>query len=235
MARLGASPVARRPPAPAPAVYGAGPPPPAVARPGLDAPADARRVEPLLARARAPVWPQAPVPGARRCAAPATTTDVAVEPAAPVVAGAIAVLTARAAAAARPLAAPRARAGALGRPAARRPRLAPGGRLHRQRRARVPWTLLPRERLLAAWTRLLREHGFRPDELRLLGVYGPLPLDAVEAVALRPDGRAELRMSRRRGPATPGDVALARHVATGRLVRSDVPHPANGRGKGILR
>jgi hypothetical protein len=109
------------------------------------------------------------------------------------------------------------------------------GPLHRLRRARVPWNGLARERLLAAWTRLLREHGAPPEELRLLGVYGPLPLAAVEAVALRPDGRAELRVGRRRASGPAGDIALARHVPTGRLVRSDVPAPARSGVRRSLR
>ena len=125
--------------------------------------------------------------------------------------------------------------GVVRRPAARRGLLGAGSRLHLQRRARVPWNLLPRERLLAAWTRLLREHGAPPDELRLLGVYGPLPLGAVEGVVLRPDGRAELRLARRRARGPMGDVALARHVPTGHLVRSDVPEPGRSRAARSLR
>jgi hypothetical protein len=97
------------------------------------------------------------------------------------------------------------------------------GRLRVLCRERIPWTLLPRERLAAAWTRLLREHRADPADLRLVGVYGPVPLAAIEGVALDGDGRLRLRLGRRAAPAGTGDVALARHAVTGRLLRSDVP------------
>ncbi len=59
------------------------------------------------------------------------------------------------------------------------------------------------------------------------GVYGPLPLGAVTAASLEPDGRLRVVLGGRR-PGRTGDVALARDAATGRLVRADVPYPETG-------
>ena len=96
------------------------------------------------------------------------------------------------------------------------------------RRRRVPWTGLGRERLAAAWERVLTEHG-AGGELMLVGIFGPVAIDAVASVALEPDGRLAMTFARRGVAGRPGDVALARHVASGRLVRSDIAHPARGR------
>lgn len=71
------------------------------------------------------------------------------------------------------------------------------------------------------------EHG-AAGELLLVGVYGPVPLDAVTALALDADGRAAMTFARRAAGGRRGDVALARVAATGRLVRSDIPHPDGG-------
>jgi hypothetical protein len=95
------------------------------------------------------------------------------------------------------------------------------------RRARTPWHLLGRERLAAAWEAVQRDHGGGLADLRLLGVYGPLPLGAVTAAALDPDGRLRVVLGGRR-PGRTGDVALARDAATGRLVRADAPYPDPG-------
>ena len=102
-----------------------------------------------------------------------------------------------------------------------------GTRLRTLRRSRVPWPELGRERLAAAWARVQADHG-AAGELLLVGVYGPVALDAVTALALDPDGRAAMTFARRGAAGRRGDVALARVVATGRLVRSDIPHPATG-------
>ena len=108
---------------------------------------------------------------------------------------------------------------------------APGGgaslRLRTVRRSRVPWPELPRERLAAAWGRIQTEHAAAGD-LLLVGVYGPVPIDAISSVALDPDGRLAMTFARRGVRGRWGDVALARQAASGRLVRSDVAHPAIG-------
>ena len=72
-----------------------------------------------------------------------------------------------------------------------------------------------------------RDHGGGLADLRLQGVYGPLPLGAVTAAAFEPDGRLRVELGGRR-PGRTGDVALARDAATGRLVRADVPYPDIG-------
>ncbi len=100
-------------------------------------------------------------------------------------------------------------------------------RLRTIRRARVPWPDLPRERLATAWGRIQAEHA-AVGELLLVGVFGPVPIDALSAVALDADGRLAMTFARRGVLGRWGDVALARHAASGRLVRSDVPHPAGG-------
>jgi hypothetical protein len=225
IARIGASSTARNAPAPVARVHATEPPRPAAAAvppPGAEA-GPARAVGPPAARPEA-------------VAALATAAVAGAQRLAPVAAhGVAAAIVAAPGAVACGLGTPGRAGGVVRRPAARRGPLGAGSRLHRQLRARVPWNLLPRERLLAAWTRLLREHGVAPGELRLLGVYGPLPLGAVEGVVLRPDGRAEVRLARRRARGPTGDVALARHVPTGRLVRSDVPEPGRSRVRGSLR
>ncbi len=102
-----------------------------------------------------------------------------------------------------------------------------GGRVLRTvRRERVPWTGLSRRRLAAAWGRVQIEHA-SAGELLLVGVFGPVPIDAITAVALEPDGRLAMTFSRSTS-ARRGDVALARHAATGRLLRSDIPHLMGG-------
>ena len=113
-----------------------------------------------------------------------------------------------------------------------RVRVAPGGgeayRLRTLRRTRVPWPELGRERLAAAWGRVQTEHG-AAGELLLVGIFGPVPIEALESVALDADGRLAMTFSRRGLLGRRGDVVLARAVETERLVRCDVPHPAIGR------
>jgi hypothetical protein len=172
-------------------------------------------------------------PAARRAAAPATrAVAVAAPPLTPVP---------RAAAAA--LGAPVARGGAAA-PATTARRCAPVGSAGARRgmpdavrvgrRGRVPWHLLGRERLARAWGAVQRDHGGGLADLRLLGVFGPLPLGAVTAAALEPDGRLRVVLGGRR-PGRTGDVALAREAATGRLVRADVPYPDAGGAGRLLR
>jgi hypothetical protein len=172
-------------------------------------------------------------PAAFRAAAPATRA-VAVAP--PVLSP-----VARAGAAA--VAAPAAR-GAAAAPATAARRCAPVGRAgarhgvpdaaRRGRRDRTPWHLLGRERLARAWDAVQRDHGGGLADLRLQGVYGPLPLGAVSTAALEPDGRLCVVLGGRR-PGRTGDVALARDAATGHLVRADVPYPDIGGGGRRLR
>ncbi|HMN99458.1 MAG TPA: hypothetical protein PKD59_08600 [Miltoncostaeaceae bacterium] len=202
MARLGASSTARRVPPPAVAVHAAGEP-----RPRAVAPATAITVAP-------------------RSAQPPSTSPVTVPPPlVPVAHPAGAALAAPAA---------RGRAEAPGTTARRcRPvggvrahgRVPPAARVSRRRR--TPWHLLGRDRLAAAWDAVQRDHGGGPGDLRLAGVYGPLPLDAVTAASLAPDGRLCVVLGGRRSART-GDVALARDAVTGRLVRADIPYPDPG-------
>lgn len=117
-----------------------------------------------------------------------------------------------------PLALPRAHAAAAGGESLR---------LRTVRRSRVPWPELPRERLAAAWGRIQTEHA-AAGELLLVGVFGPVPIDAISSVALDPDGRLAMTFTRGGVRGRWGDVALARQAASGRLVRSDVAHPAIG-------
>jgi len=102
------------------------------------------------------------------------------------------------------------------------------------RRERTPWHLLGRERLAAAWQAVQRDHGAGGADLRLAGVYGPLPLGAVSAAGLEPDGRLRVVLAGRR-PGPTGDLALARDEATGRLVRADAPYPDAGGARRRLR
>ncbi|MGD9571908.1 MAG: hypothetical protein AB7V62_08500 [Thermoleophilia bacterium] len=124
--------------------------------------------------------------------------------------------------------------GVLLRPArrglgARRPAAGLAAALRTQRRERVAWTHLSRARLAAAWEAVQRAGGPGEADLRLVGVYGPLPVGALEAVALEPDGRIAVRLAATPRAGAPGDVALAR-AGDGRLVRCDLPYPDGGRG-----
>lgn len=88
-----------------------------------------------------------------------------------------------------------------------------------QRRRRIDWELVGRERLLRAWKGVLREHGLPAGEVRLVGIFGPAPLGALESVALDASGHdAIVSLRRTRVPGPTGHVALARHVPTGRLL-----------------
>lgn len=98
----------------------------------------------------------------------------------------------------------------------------PAGPLFLARRERVDWGLIGRERLARGWARVLRDHALPADDLRLIGVFGPLPLAAVAGVVLGADGRLGVRLVRPRLPGPAGDVVLARHEPSGTLLRSDV-------------
>jgi len=107
----------------------------------------------------------------------------------------------------------------LGAPPARWLRVRAGGPLYSQRRARTPWEAVGRDRLLQAWKAVLRDHVLPADDVRLVGLFGPAPLGAVESVALDPSGEVAIVALRpTRVPGPPGDIALARHVPTGRLL-----------------
>ena len=203
VARLGASPVAREVARPAAAAHAADVPRPRVGAPATHlAPAVRRAAAPATSAVAVPPPPLAPVPNA---------AAAAVAPPPPA-AGRQAPVT-----------------------AARRCTPVGGVRAHRgvpaaarlARRGRTPWHLLGRDRLGAAWEAVQRDHGGGLADLRLAGVYGPLPLGAVTAASLEPDGRLRVVLGGRR-PGRTGDVALARDAATGRLVRADVPYPETG-------
>lgn len=106
-----------------------------------------------------------------------------------------------------------------------RPRPVPD-RLFVSRRRRVAWDAIDRVRLASAWRRILLDHRLPAEELELVGVYGPLPLGLVEGVMLETDGRLALRLARRALAAPFGDMAIARHVPSGRLLQS--AHPRDG-------
>jgi hypothetical protein len=210
VARLGASSVAREVAPPAAAVHAAGPPRPAAVAPATAVAATSRRAgPPATSVVTVPPPPLAPVPHAAAAA----------------------------------VAPPAARGGAgAPRTAAHRGGLVSGVRVRRgvpaaarlARRERTPWHLLGRDRLAAAWEAVRRDHGGGLADLRLAGVYGPLPLDAVAAASLEADGRLRVVLAGGR-PGLTGDVALARETASGRLVRSDVPYPVPGGGRRSLR
>jgi hypothetical protein len=101
--------------------------------------------------------------------------------------------------------------------------------LRTQRRERIPWRLLPRPRLAAAWSAVQRQHVGGAGELSLVGVYGPVPLGAVQGVALDRDDRLAVTLARQTRPVVPGDIAIARVEPGRRLVRCDLPYPAAGR------
>jgi hypothetical protein len=98
----------------------------------------------------------------------------------------------------------------------------PGGPLFLAHRERADWRLIGRERLARGWARVLRDHALPADDLRLIGVFGPLPLAAIAGVVLGADGRLGVRLARPRLPGPAGDVVLARHEPSGTLLRSDV-------------
>jgi len=98
----------------------------------------------------------------------------------------------------------------------------PDGPLYLSYRARVDWGLIGRERLARGWARMLGDHARPPEDLRLVGVFGPLPLAAVAAVSLAADGRLAIRLRRPQLPGRAGDVVLALHEPSGTLLRSDV-------------
>lgn len=55
-------------------------------------------------------------------------------------------------------------------------------------RRRIDWERIGHERLLIAWKSVLREHGLPAEEVRLVGIFGPAPLGALESVALDASG-----------------------------------------------
>lgn len=94
-----------------------------------------------------------------------------------------------------------------------------GGALYSQRRARIPWESMGRDRLLQAWKAVLRDHALPAEDVRLVGIFGPAPLGAVESVRLDHSGEVAIVALRpTRVPGPPGDVAFARHVPTGRML-----------------
>lgn len=89
--------------------------------------------------------------------------------------------------------------------------------------------MLGRRRLGAAWEAVRAAAGGE-GQAGLVGVYGPVPLGAVESTALEPDGRLAVTLApapARREPI--GDVVVGRVGAERRLVRSDLPYPAGVR------
>lgn len=111
----------------------------------------------------------------------------------------------------------------------RRPRAVPPA-LFVTRRHRAAWDAIERLRLAAGWRQVLVDHRLPAEQLELVGIYGPLPLGLVDGVLLEGDGRLAVTLARRAVSGPPGDVAIARHVPSGRLLRSALPHGgASGR------
>ncbi len=92
--------------------------------------------------------------------------------------------------------------------------------MRRMRRTPVAWQNISPDRLRAAWQAILVEHGHPGADLELVGVYGPLPVDSVVSVALAADRRAVIDLAGDARGVGAGDLALARHKPTGRLLRS---------------
>ncbi len=109
--------------------------------------------------------------------------------------------------------------------------LAEDGPLFRSFRARVSWDRIGTERLGTSWNRVLADHPDRGD-LRLVGIYGPMALGLVAGIGVDESGRASIQLTRRPMWGPVGDLAVARHEASGRLVSSQVSrqrpvaHPA---------
>jgi len=176
----------------------------------------AHRVAAPPARARVRAPGRLAAPGARPLAAPSPVAR----------ARPVGALGAAARTAAARLAAARARAvpPLPARAVLRTPRTPPAA-LRVARRARVPWAGIAPERLGRGWRRVLREHAHPAGDMRLVGVWGPLPLARVAGAVLEADGRLAVTLVPGRPGGPRGDVLLARHVPTGRLLRSDVPRP----------
>jgi hypothetical protein len=110
--------------------------------------------------------------------------------------------------------------------AARRPGERVRGLVAVQMRRRVDWAAIDRARLHRAWVRVLAEHRVPAGEVRLLGVYGSMPLEEVAGVGVARDGeRALVTLRRRRRPGPLGDLAVGRHEPSGRLLPSLVRAP----------
>lgn len=92
--------------------------------------------------------------------------------------------------------------------------------VRRMRRTPIAWTHITPDRLRAAWQAILADHGHPGTDLELVGVYGPLPVNAITTIAVAADRRATLGLAPDTAPPTAGDLALARHTPTGRLLHS---------------
>lgn len=109
----------------------------------------------------------------------------------------------------------------VSRPRAGHAAMVEGGPFYRSSRQRVPWDRLGTERLGASWNRVLADHGSR-GEMRLVGIYGPLPLGVVASVGVDEAGTASIQLAPRVMWGPVGDLAVARLEGSGRLVSSNV-------------
>jgi len=110
----------------------------------------------------------------------------------------------------------------LARPGARKYRTLPRA-CHLVRRSRTPAASLPKKRLATMWATLLREHPLPPEEVAFVGVYGPFPMDLVVGARVGPDARIIVEMRRKVVKGKLGDILLAVHTPTGKLLRSMYP------------
>jgi hypothetical protein len=100
--------------------------------------------------------------------------------------------------------------------------LAEDGPFLRLFRSRVPWDRIGTARLGANWNRVIADHGGTAGDLRLVGIYGPMALGLVAGIGVDESGRASIQLARRPMWGPVGDLAVARHEASGRLVSSQV-------------
>lgn len=89
-----------------------------------------------------------------------------------------------------------------------------------------PWAMVARERLRAAWEQVRSAAHDRVEDLDLVGIYGPLPVDAVEAVTVAGVGRTVAVSVASAGRSSrPGDLVVARPRTGGEPLCVLVVHP----------
>lgn len=87
-------------------------------------------------------------------------------------------------------------------------------------RTRVPWEAVGRTHLATGWTALLREHAVVIDDLTPIGMYGPMRMGLVAGARVTGDGRLAVELRPKPIPGPRGDIFVALHRPTGRVLRS---------------